>query len=372
MADTESESNNEFRPRIRPIEIVTSTVGDGSVEFNVPDSWILKERTFDCVRYEITSLEGAEAEFTVESYEDAAAIGADDLIDYLKYPGAGPGAREELEEMAESVRRDDGGINWPRLTWRSDAEKNDPETKVAVADAVLWRRLSVVQDKFIHVFTVSLVLPFDADEAEAGILKTLLLHFADSAFFSSEPTRLDQVSHVGDLAPHWFDGLAAMRLPSDWKRNTDTDTNELFPLYAHDDPHEDENWTFWYQIMLLRSDREYPDPHSRLVLRYLTEGKENGPERGKWDESAYFLDTENPALGYERRVKTEIERGTKLRRINWNVLKGAPGLVVLIAAHWVVVDSVFDRPDIRELTDMLEREVPNSLILAELAADLYR
>jgi hypothetical protein len=46
-------------------------------------------------------------------------------------------------------------------------------------------------------------------------------------------------------------------------------------------------------------------------------------------------------------------------------------MIVILMVHWVVVDRIANRPDIVALTNLLEAEVPNALILADLAAEIF-
>jgi hypothetical protein len=365
--------------RVGPIEARECTLADRTVTFRIPEAWEMTARLFDHAEFKISGLDGADVLFVADSFENPAAIAADDLKSYLAFPAGQAVDNDEFDEISAAVRTADGRIDWKKITLRREAHRNDSETGLPYADAIIWRRLCVLPPAHIRMLTVTLSLPLaenDAGNPARDVLNALIHHTTDAAQFSETRTRADQIAETPDLAAHWFDDITALRLPPAWQRQSTPGEDNLLPSYSYDDPENDE-WTFWVQNLILPLRGLGSEGVAGKLKAFLEKSIENGKIKRESEEFALFSNPDDPLAGYMRNIRHEVsgetdsEPGVPLRRTSWRVAKGAPDMIVILMVHWVVVDRIANRPDIVALTNLLEAEVPNALILADLAAEIF-
>jgi hypothetical protein len=364
--------------RVGPIKMAEYMLADRMVTFQIPEAWEMTERAFSRAEFKISGLEGADVLFVADSFENPAAIAADDLRSYLAFPSGQAVDDDEFDDISAAVRTDDGRIDWKKITLRRKAHRNDSETGLPYADAIVWQRICVLPPAHIRMLTVTLSLPLEDDDSDGErnpireTLDALIHHATDAAQFSETLTRADRIAETPDLAAHWFENVVAMRLPPAWERKSNTDDMSMQPLHSYDAPENDE-WTFWVQILPFRAQEMELDQAAIFVKNILDRWAEDAKRKRDLEEISLFLDPDDPLAGYLRHVSHEIDKndGVRLRRTSWVIVKGALDMIVVLALHWVVVDSITDRPDIKVLTDLLEAEAPNALVLADLAAAIF-
>lgn len=364
--------------RVGPIQTRDCTLADRTVTFQIPEAWEMTLRDFNQAEFKISGMAGADVLFVADSFENPAAIAADDLRTFFEVPFGHAIDDDEFNDISAAVRTEDGQIDWKKITLRREAYRNDSETGRPYADAIIWRRICVLPPAHIRMLTVTLSLPLAEGGAEEvrnmarAVMDALIHNATDAAQFSETRTRADQIAETPDLVAHWFENVAAIRLPPTWQRKSDTKDKNVQPLHSYDAPENDE-WTFWAQLMPFRAQGAEADHVAGLIKEFLESLSEDIENKPDIEEHSLFLDPDDPLAGYIRHVGHEIDKndGVRLRRTSWMVVKGAPEMFVVFALHWVVVDSIADRPDIKALTDMVETEVPNALILAELAAAIF-
>jgi hypothetical protein len=364
--------------RVGPIQTRDCTLADRMVTFRIPEGWEMTLRDFNQAEFKISGMAGADVLFVADSFENPAAIAADDLRTYFEVPFGHGIDDDEFNDISAAVRTEDGRIDWKKITLRKDAYRNDPETGRPYADAIILRRICVLPPAHIRMLTVTLSLPLEDDDSDGErnlireTLDALIHHATDAAQFSETRTRADQIAETPDLVAQWFEDVAAIRLPPTWQRKSDTEDKNGPPLHSYDAPENDE-WTFWAQLMPFRARGAEADHVARLVKKFLESLANSTKIKPDVEEFSLFLDPDDPMAGYIRHVSHEIDKndGVRLQRTSWTIVKGAPEMFVALALHWVVVEEVANRPDIVALTDMIEAEVPNALILPDLAAAIF-
>ena len=110
-----------------------------------------------------------------------------------------------------------------------------------------------------------------------------------------------------------------------------------------------------------------------LVNKLTDSVVERAELRRELADKAQFLDPEDPSTGYSRTIgfETDDKDNVRLRRTSWYVVKVGTDMTVMALVHWVVEERLVQEPRIRALGDVLEREVPNMLILPDLAAAIF-
>ena len=367
--------NDQYDPeKYDAVRIPTAawTLAHEAVTFRLPESWLLTERMFSHAVYDIAGSDGGDVRFEIGSFEDAAAVESGDLGGFLELPGGKILDSAELE----SVRGPDGAIDWTILTVRDEGERIDPETGHSLADVVIWRRIGVLPPAYIRTLTVTLSLPAEQEDGSSGpqsvkrdVVDLLIHKLVNSASFSEAVTSLDRIAATPDLEAVWFDDIAAIRLPRGWKRKEERFEDGNLPLYSFDSPGNDE-WTFWVQLFSVSAGYLNANSATDLVNNFIDSFVEGAESHGELADKARFLDPEDPSIGYTRTIsfETDDKDNERLRRTSWYVVKVGADMTVVALVHWVVVERLVREPHIRALGDVLEREVPNILILPDLAA----
>lgn len=367
--------NDQYDPeKYDAVRIPTAawTLAHEAVTFRLPESWLLTERMFSHAVYDIAGIDGGDVRFEIGSFEDAAAVESGDLGGFLELPG---GKILDSAEQ-ESVRGPDGAIDWTILTVRDEGERVDRETGHSLADVVIWRRIGVLPPAYIRTLTVTLSLPAEQEDGSGGpqsvkrdVVDLLIHKLVNSASFSEAVTSLDRIAATPDLEAVWFDDIAAIRLPRGWKRKEERFEDGNLPLYSFDSPGNDE-WTFWVQLFSVSGGYRNANSATDLVNNLIDSFVEGAQAHGELADKARFLDPEDPSIGYSRTMsfETDDKDNERLRRTSWYVVKVGADMMVVALVHWVVVERLVREPHIRALGDVLEREVPNMLILPDLAA----
>jgi len=349
------------------------TLAHGTVTFCLPPDWELTERMFDYAVYDIAGNDDVELMFKIEAFEDEERVATNDLGGFFELPVDEFNDPEDFD----IVRRDDGSVDWSQAIIRRLVTRIDRKTGEPYAKAGVWRCINVLPPSHIRILTIVLSYPLDRKINEFALLDDpralvfeVLHELIREVKFSPQLTTLDRTASTPDLETQWFDDVAAIRLPRGWKWDIEPDNNQALPLYAFDSPKDDE-WTFWVQLVTNPVGHSEAKVASELVEKFLDGLFDNAALRRDFVEEAKFRDPEDPTIGYSRVVSFETEDGVRLRRTSWQVIKVGAHMTVMAILHWVVIDGIVDEPGIRAITDLLEREVPSTVILPDLAAALY-
>ena len=159
-----------------------------------------------------------------------------------------------------------------------------------------------------------------------------------------------------------------MRVPADWpavERENDDGTG----MYVIDDKKAD-RWTLWIDYDDYRAgDAFTPMPADEFAV---------GLAHRIRDEKRNVIDVlvdpmpDHPDEAVTKIVYGSVENGVKLRHISWHKVANRDPTTILAHFTWVVPEFALNDPDIVALTELVERECCNAVLIDRQADALKR
>jgi hypothetical protein len=338
-------------------------LGDGAAILLLPEDWTVTRRAFFHARLAVPWIDGASLFVELKTYEDADTIAANDLERFVTGPHLPALTEEDLVYDA------DGRPDYERVTRRAggyalpDGE-GAPDRREAFR---LWRRINVLKPAHIRTIEAHLYIPEEEAESErADEARHVLNEMLRATHFAEYETAADRVASTPALSRIWLWDTICLRVPADWPE-MERENPDGSGMYVMDDK-ETDRWTLWI------------DYHSYA----LTDGKPNDTDPVDWARRLTddFPERQNiygvwldpmPDRRDEAAAKAEfgsVEKGEKLRHVAWHKVTRTPRAMILSHFTWVVPEKNWNDPDIVALTQLVEAEALNAVIVDRDAAAL--
>jgi len=340
-------------------------LGDGLATLYLPKDWRVTKQDFLTARLTVTWLDGAWLFLEASSYEATEDIRNNALAHFL----SGPNLPQVTED--ELVRDANGRPDYEKITQRAGGYAL-PNTAGAadVRGAVrIWRRISILRPDHVRIIDAQLYMPEeDADTEEAERIRHYIDHLLPETVFADRVTGADRIAPSPDMAKVSFWDTIFMRLPADWpdaKRSNPDGTGR----YLIDDPGPDSPWTLWIDYdAFLGADAGIDGLSAEDFARRISE---RSPAASRNAGNVWF--DPMPDRPDEAAVKVltgEIDHGDPIRILSWYKVARVSRGFIMGSFNWVVVERVADEPAFRALTEAIETEVLNAVILDKDAGKL--
>lgn len=276
---------------------------------HVPASWIIdQEGQNDRAVFAALPHGWALFAVTIQSYEVPDAIAQDDLAPLLHYVG-----------MPDGVGFGRAALDQQVVRWRAHSESGRPLT--------VWQRAQVLGDHLRRAEFILQVEKSYEDTAEHLELEALADQIVRNAAFSPRLERLDDVAPSPSLQRINIDDVVLMRLPVEWEMEELEDGRTAF---SHPSRREGDFYLRWDYF---GRPGAVPPPDEIADVKIMEE------------------------------ERTSEEEGHPVYIRSWRmIVTGTPG-ILLIQAHYVVLEKDRHRREVRQRTEILDRELRRAVLM---------
>jgi len=331
-------------------------LADGSATIYLPGDWPLLQHFYLNAAFDVSWLEGARLAVFFKTYEDPRAVRENNLAGYLQrkeffYPEDDPHsyAGDTDDEGRPILRRYDGHT--------AAADRRAPGARDALS---IWRRAAIAGPDHVRVVEFRLWFPEEREDTEdAKSVRRFLDTVATETDIATGPRAVDRIANTPALRTESFWNAIHMRVPRDWPAAELHGTGDDAP-YKFDDPDPQERWTLWIDFTAYGEPGDGPGPFA--PDRFAGEVAEKCLDSGGFDEVSVDPMPDRPDEAAVRSIHSTVEDGEPLRHVMWSKITHTEDRTISSQFRWVVIRSVIDTAEIRDLTDLLEAEMLNALI----------
>lgn len=331
-------------------------LADGAATVYLPGDWTLLQHFYLNAVFEVSWLEGARLAVFFKTYEDPRAVRENNLAGYLQrkefvYPEDDlyTGAGDTDDEGRPILRRYDGHT--------AAADRRAPGARDAVS---IWRRAAIAGPDHVRVVEFRLWFPEDLEDTEeARSVRRFLSVVAEQTDIATGPRAADRIANTPALRTESFWNAIHMRVPRDWPA-AELHGEEDDAPYKFDDPDPRSRWTLWVNFTPFG---EPGDGQVPVAPDEVAQGAtEEALASGEYDEVSVDPMPDRPDEAAVRMISSSVEDGEPLRNISWTKITHTGDRTLSTNFRWVVIRSVVEAADIRDLTDLVEAEALNALI----------
>lgn len=340
-------------------------LGDGLATLYLPKDWPVTEQGFLTARLTVTWLDGAWLFLQAWSFDATEDIRKNELAHFLSGPNLPQLTEEEVARDAngrpdyEKTTQRAGGYAVPDIAGAADVRE---------AFCIL-RRISVLRPDHVRIIEAQLYMPeADAETEEAARIRHYIDHLLPHTVFADRVTGADRIAPSPDMTKASFWDTIFMRLPADWPdaRRANPDGTGRFVI---DDPGPDSLWTLWIDYdAFLGADAGFDGLSAEDFARRISD---ESPAASR-DAGNVWLDPmpDRPGEAAVKVLSHSVEDGDPLRIISWYKIANVGRGLIMASFNWVMVERVADEPAFRALTEVIETEVLNAVILDKDAGKL--
>jgi hypothetical protein len=333
-------------------------LGLGAASVAIPEHWTIRTRDISEVTVAVAELPGATFTAELRCHENGQAIRSNDLERFLIHPHGPPLPQEDLDDISDGA---DGQPDFEQLTVHygctEGGRAGDPDV---TAEIDIWRRIHVLRPDHIRTLEFRFHTPLGSwdDDAYRRALVSTIRTVIREASVAETVTPFDRVAPNDGLKLCRMWGCIYIRVPEAWQgaRENPDGTG----MYVFDDKEKD-RWTLWVDFNSYAPDNPETevnvDGFAHTILRYAADRDEM--------ISADLLPARDPTgEAVVRTVYASVEDGTPLRHTAWHKITATDGGITISHFTWVVPEEHLEDEDIQTLTDLVEREVCNALVVA--------
>lgn len=333
-------------------------LGFGAASVAIPAHWT--ERSFDIneAAFDVAELPGASFAVRLSCYEDPEAIRGNDLEHYINHPSAPPLSEDALASISYEGDQPDFEQLTVHYGCTEGGRAGDPNV---TAEIDIWRRLHLVRPGHIRVIEFMLHMPLGSwdDEGYRRAIVSALRALIRETNFAEAATSFDRVAPKNGLKITSFWDCIHMRVPEAWEpvRENSDGTG----MFVFDDDRGRERWALWIDYDLCESDGPMETFGVVELVRQLGEAmKQANPSA---TVAVDPLD-DRPGEAMIAMTLEDEEDGELVRYTHWSKVVITEAGYIMAKFNWVVRKNFLADDDIPGLTDLVEREVCNALVVA--------
>jgi len=347
------------------IQAQAVVLGDGLATLYLPKDWPITEQDFLTARLTVSWLDGAWLFLQAWSYEATEDIRNNELAHFL----SGPHLPQLTED--ELVHDENGRPDYEKITQRAGGRAEPPTEGAAdIREAFrLWRRINVLRPDHVRILEAQLYVPEEDEETElADRIRHYLDNLLPQAVYADRVTGADRIAPSPDMAKVSFWDTIFMRLPADWpdaKRKNPDGTGR----YLIDDPGPDDLWTLWIDYEAFLGAKV--GWNGKSAEEFAQTISDSSPAQSR-NAGNVWLDPmpDRPAEAAVKVLTHAVEHGDPLRIVSWYKIARVERGLIMGKFNWVLLERVADDPEFQALTELIETEVLNAVILDRDAGNL--
>lgn len=343
-------------------------LGGGMLTLYLPKDWPITERGFLQAKLDVSWADGGWLYVRGWSYEATGEIEANTLAGFVSGPDL-----PEIDE--EKVPKNEAGApDYEQVTHRASGGALPIESKIVEDTEAfrLWRRIGVLRPDHVRVIEVHLYLPVETCDSDGAMRARHYLELLiPETVFADHITPADRIAPSPTLRKDSFWDTIYLRVPHDWPDAERSEKSDGTHRYVYDDPGPEAKWTLWVDyVAFLGRDANYS---GKTAVEFAQRLADRSPRAGE-DDARIWVDP-MPERPDEAAVKIQhdgIEDGEPLRFISWYKFVQVGRGFIMGQFNWVLIKRAMDEAEIVALTELIETEVLNSVLLDSEAGELDR
>lgn len=336
------------------VAVRTFDLAGEAVSLILAKDWRLTEEKFLKAHFVIPEPVGAKLTVSLETYENPAAIIANDLERYLSLPELPPLGSLLAEELGDGS----GAPDFEQLTLRLGGTVSGSDAAGPPDALRSWRKLGLLRPNHIRVLFVELRSPASAAGSAAQDLGDMIDHLLEFARFADRETAADRIAPSEQLKLTTLWDTIYLRVPADWPRG-ERENPDGTGRYVFADRQAD-RWSFYADFDVYHSPRT---EDAEAFTRGLAKKLESEDSEGFRADTFVDPMPDRPGEAMLTATSQFVENGDTLRHTAWRRVVCRDNSIIIGHFDWVMLQSVCEQPEMKALSTLVAREVRNAVLV---------